>query len=279
MPGPARSGRNVCLLVWAPPLLRPWPDLAVVCALFRAETAVVRTVARWGRAVGEAYSLHAGGPCPDPRVNDHRGGGGDVRHPEAVEGPDVQSSLRAWRSAVPRRLSEQTGALGALMPARGPFVDLASLTGDTASIDEPVGNLLTATATGSPPSGLRRGAPTVPRTGCGPCRRRPGTPGRPTTTGCRSRRGRRRCRVRGLAISSRGVCVWTTVLRETTATVFCTTFERETLQGRKSWPTEREADSAPSDGSIGTAPGADTPAAGNDHRSPSGPPSSPPRLR
>ncbi len=53
-------------------------------------------------------------------------------------------AFRAWRSAVPGRLSEQTGPLSALMPARGSLVDLASLTGDTTSIDEAVDNLLTA---------------------------------------------------------------------------------------------------------------------------------------
>lgn len=60
---------------------------------------------------------------------------------------------------------------------------------------------------------------------------------------------------------------------------FNATFKRETLQGRNSWPDEREAGSTPSDGSTATTPGADTPASDNNHRSPSRTPSTTHQLR
>ncbi|MDX3802219.1 helix-turn-helix domain-containing protein [Streptomyces sp. AK04-3B] len=57
---------------------------------------------------------------------------------------DVGLAFRRWHVSVRGRLGEQAGPLGALMPSRGSLVDMASLTGDTPSIDEAVDNLLTA---------------------------------------------------------------------------------------------------------------------------------------
>ncbi|TQJ92181.1 transcriptional regulator [Streptomyces sp. SLBN-31] len=57
---------------------------------------------------------------------------------------DASLAFRRWQVSVRGRLGEQAGPLAALMPSHGPLVDIASLTGHTASIDEAVDNLLTA---------------------------------------------------------------------------------------------------------------------------------------
>ena len=57
---------------------------------------------------------------------------------------DPGLAFRRWQVSVRGRLGEQAGPLTALMPSRGPLFDMASLTGDTASIDEAVDNLLAA---------------------------------------------------------------------------------------------------------------------------------------
>jgi DNA-binding transcriptional ArsR family regulator len=57
---------------------------------------------------------------------------------------DLGLAFHRWRASVRGRVGEQAGPLTALMPPRGPMVDLVSLTGDTASIDEAVANLLAA---------------------------------------------------------------------------------------------------------------------------------------
>ncbi|MEV5981797.1 winged helix-turn-helix domain-containing protein [Streptomyces sp. NPDC052114] len=61
---------------------------------------------------------------------------------------DGTPTFRRWRTSVGRelggRLREQAGPLLALMPARGPQIDVASLAGDATCIDEVVDNLLAA---------------------------------------------------------------------------------------------------------------------------------------
>lgn len=57
---------------------------------------------------------------------------------------DASPAFRRWRVSVRGRLGEQVSPLTALMPIRGPLVDLMSLAGDTASIDEAEDNLLAA---------------------------------------------------------------------------------------------------------------------------------------
>ncbi|MDX2545096.1 helix-turn-helix domain-containing protein [Streptomyces sp. WI04-05B] len=57
---------------------------------------------------------------------------------------DLDLPFRPWQVSVRGRLGEQAGPLSALLPPRGPLLDMASLTGDTASIDEAVDNLLAA---------------------------------------------------------------------------------------------------------------------------------------
>ncbi|MGY1495127.1 ArsR/SmtB family transcription factor [Streptomyces sp. QTS52] len=57
---------------------------------------------------------------------------------------DPGLAFRRWQVSVRGRLGEQAGPLTALIPARGPLVDVASLTGHTASIDEAVDNFLGA---------------------------------------------------------------------------------------------------------------------------------------
>ncbi|MFI8231195.1 ArsR/SmtB family transcription factor [Streptomyces sp. NPDC085900] len=57
---------------------------------------------------------------------------------------DASLAFRRWQVSVRGRLGEQAGPLAALMPSHGPLVDIASLAGHTASIDEAVDNLLTA---------------------------------------------------------------------------------------------------------------------------------------
>lgn len=57
-------------------------------------------------------------------------------------------AVRSWRTAVTNELGgplrEQAAPLLALMPAHGPQIDIATLTGDTTCIDEAVDNLLAA---------------------------------------------------------------------------------------------------------------------------------------
>ncbi|MEU9391994.1 winged helix-turn-helix domain-containing protein [Streptomyces sp. NPDC048324] len=57
---------------------------------------------------------------------------------------DATLAFRRWQVSVRGRLGEQAGPLAALMPSHGPLLDIASLTGNTASIDEAVDNLLAA---------------------------------------------------------------------------------------------------------------------------------------
>lgn len=53
-------------------------------------------------------------------------------------------AFRRWQVAVRGRLGEQALPLAALMPSRGPLVDVVSLAGSSASIDEAVEHLLGA---------------------------------------------------------------------------------------------------------------------------------------
>lgn len=53
-------------------------------------------------------------------------------------------AFRRWQVAVRGRLGEQALPLAALMPSRGPLVDVVSLAGSSASIDEAVDRLLGA---------------------------------------------------------------------------------------------------------------------------------------
>ncbi|MFD5074435.1 ArsR/SmtB family transcription factor [Streptomyces sp. NPDC058371] len=57
---------------------------------------------------------------------------------------DASPAFRRWRVSVRGGLDGQVHPLTALMPLNGQLVDLMSLAGDTASIDEAVDNLLTA---------------------------------------------------------------------------------------------------------------------------------------
>ncbi|WP_235029083.1 hypothetical protein [Streptomyces sp. 3213.3] len=57
---------------------------------------------------------------------------------------DTSLTFRRLHVSVRGRLGEQPGPLAALIPKRGPLIDAMSLMGDTASIDEAVGNFMAA---------------------------------------------------------------------------------------------------------------------------------------
>ena len=63
---------------------------------------------------------------------------------QRLKARDTSPAFRRWHASVRGRLGEQAGPLAALIPVQGPLLDLMSLTGDTASIDEAVENLLAA---------------------------------------------------------------------------------------------------------------------------------------
>ncbi|MEU3459478.1 winged helix-turn-helix domain-containing protein [Streptomyces sp. NPDC006733] len=60
---------------------------------------------------------------------------------------DAGLAFRRWQTSVRGRLGEQVGPLAALLPAHGPPVDMASLTGHTPCIDEAVEHFLGASRT------------------------------------------------------------------------------------------------------------------------------------
>ncbi|MFF7245684.1 ArsR/SmtB family transcription factor [Embleya sp. NPDC008237] len=61
---------------------------------------------------------------------------------ELLLGPRRPLPFRAWRTAVTDRTDTATGPLTALMPVRGPGLDLRTLVGDSFSLDEGIENLL-----------------------------------------------------------------------------------------------------------------------------------------
>ncbi|MFF0746945.1 ArsR/SmtB family transcription factor [Streptomyces sp. NPDC004111] len=60
---------------------------------------------------------------------------------------DSRRVFSLWRASVGNRLADRVGPLAALMPAHGPAVDLVSLAGDSASIEESVETLRAAPRT------------------------------------------------------------------------------------------------------------------------------------
>ncbi|MFI1582617.1 ArsR/SmtB family transcription factor [Embleya sp. NPDC020630] len=61
---------------------------------------------------------------------------------ELLHGPRRPLPFRAWRAEVAARLEAAPGPLTALMPVRGPGLDLRTLVGDSPSLDEGIENLL-----------------------------------------------------------------------------------------------------------------------------------------
>ncbi|MET7304603.1 helix-turn-helix domain-containing protein [Embleya sp. NPDC005575] len=61
---------------------------------------------------------------------------------ELLQGQRRPLPFRAWRTAVAGRVEATSGPLTALMPVRGPGLDLRTLMGDSLSLDEGIENLL-----------------------------------------------------------------------------------------------------------------------------------------
>ncbi|MEV2253770.1 winged helix-turn-helix domain-containing protein [Streptomyces sp. NPDC050147] len=57
---------------------------------------------------------------------------------------DIRRAFGPWRASLGNRLADRLGPLTALMPAHGPAVDVVSLAGDSASIEEAVQTLVAA---------------------------------------------------------------------------------------------------------------------------------------
>ncbi|MFI6642648.1 ArsR/SmtB family transcription factor [Streptomyces sp. NPDC050504] len=61
-----------------------------------------------------------------------------------LKGQDTRRAFDPWRASLTHRLDDRVAPLAALVPVRGPVVDMSGLAGDSTSIDEAVENLLAA---------------------------------------------------------------------------------------------------------------------------------------